>query len=139
MVVEEDVVATDVVLPDSTFTGRVIELLYEVAREVGPRAPEARYRRAFQSGARTAGFLVTRGKSQAITYNDRVLGKYRVDFLLDTQLVVEISRGNDIPPEDFSRTLRYLKDSGLNLALLAVFGDHGVRVKRVIHTPTGED
>lgn len=126
-------------LPDSEFTGRVIELLYRVAREVGSRAPEMRYRRAFQAAARSAGFLVTKGKGQAITWNDRVVGKYKVDFILDHQLVVEIARGNDIPAEDFSRTLRYLKDTGLQLALLACFGDHGVLVKRIIHTQTGEE
>lgn len=126
-------------LPDSSYTGRVIGVLYEVAREVGPRAPEARYRRAFQAAARRAGFLVARGRSQVLTYQERVVGTYRVDHILDNQLVVEIARGNDIPAQDFSRTLRYLKDSGLNLALLAVFGHHGVRVKRVILTPEGKD
>lgn len=131
--------AQEDMLPDSDFTGRVVELLYRVAREVGPGSPEARYRRAFQAAARSAGFLVTKGKAQELRWGDRVLGKYKVDFVLDNVLAVEIARGRDVPSEDFGRTLRYLRDSGLHLALLGVFGDHGVLVKRIINTPNGED
>jgi len=125
-------------LPDEEFTGRVIGLLYNVYREVGPKKPEARYRHAFRNALLGAGILVTRGKTQDLKYGERVVGKYRVDFVLNCELAVEIVRANGIPVEDFSRTLRYLKDSGLQLALLAIFGDHELRIKRVILTHEGE-
>ncbi|MGI6103215.1 MAG: GxxExxY protein [Patescibacteria group bacterium] len=126
-------------LPDDAFTGRVIGLLYDVYRTVGSGRPEARYRTAFRSALVEAGIPVARGKVQSLTYGERVVGRYRVDFVLNGELAVEFARGNSIPAEDFSRTLCYLRDSGLQLALLAVFGDHELRIKRVILTRETEE
>jgi GxxExxY protein len=46
---------------------------------------------------------------------------YRVDLLINNKVIVEIKSTEQLAPVHFSRTLTYLKLSGLKLALLINF------------------
>lgn len=123
------------VVTDSDFTGKVIGLLYNVHARLGSGRREAHYVRAFADELQTAGIPFRRGRPYPILYSERKVGTYKVDFLLDDKLAVDIKIAKDSYERYFGLILGYLKHSDVRLALLANFGDHQFLVKRIIHSP----
>lgn len=123
-------------LPDSDFTGKIIALIFKVHNQLGSGYQEKYYQRALASELSTAGYHFAQELPYPIEYNGKKIGRYRVDFLIEDKLVVELKRARAVYTKHFSQVLGYLKHSGVNLALLACFGENRVLIKRVIHSGT---
>lgn len=61
------------------------------------------------------------------------VGNYRLDFLIEEKVVLEIKKGNAFSKKYINQILSYLKISGLKLGILANFGSTGVKFKRIIN------
>jgi len=106
-----------------------------VQNRLGSGQKEARYVRAFGGELVQAGVSFRRGPSYPILYGERKVGSYKVDFLIDDKLAVDIKIAQDAYERFFPLVLGYLKHSGVRLALMACFRDDRVYIKRIIYSP----
>lgn len=64
--------------------------------------------------------------------DDSNVGSYRLDFLVEDKIVVELKSRDTIYKKDISQILNYLKFNGIKIGLLLYFGNFKVKIKRLI-------
>lgn len=108
--------------PGDDLTGRVIGCAIEVHRRLGPGLLESAYQRCLASEMRHAGVMFQTEVALPITYRDERLDcGYRMDFVVDNRLVVEIKAIRAIEPIHHAQLVSYLQLSGLPIGLLINF------------------
>ena len=79
-----------------------------------------------------------------IAYDGVVVTKRRVDFVIwdaaneSDELLLETKARSTILPEDIEQCLLYLHQGGYQICLLVNFGEKPLGVKRLVHTPPGQ-
>ena len=103
-------------------TEQVIGAAIEVHRELGPGLLESAYQRAlaYEFGVRRIKFVEQ--KLCPVRYKDLVIeDAYRIDFVVDESVVVEIKAIDDLLPVHQAQVLTYLRFTGCHIGLLMNF------------------
>ena len=108
--------------PGGGITGGVIRCIIRVHQTLGPGFLERIYRRALSIELRKSGFLVEAEKEILIHYEDELIGRHRLDLLVDGQIIVELKTVESLCKPHYAQVRSYLKASNLNVALLVNFG-----------------
>lgn len=108
----------------------------EVHSVLGPGLLETTYELNLQHELQLRGYEVQRQIPLPIEYKGLVVPEaYRIDLLLEDQLVIELKAVETLQPIHSAQLLTYLKMSGKHLGLLINF--HSVRltdgIKRLVH------
>lgn len=114
---------------------RVIGLAIEVHRHLGPGLLESAYEDCLALEMRQAGMAFQRQMPLAITYKGmRLDGAYRLDFVVEGYLILEIKAVERLLPIHEAQLLTYLKLSGHKLGLLLNFNVPLLRdgIKRMV-------
>ena len=69
----------------------------------------------------------------SIFYDGIEVGKRRVDFLIDNQVVLEIKAVSELNDTHLAQALNYLEGLNLEIGLLINFGSKSLEVKRIIN------
>ena len=120
--------------PLSALTGRIIAAAQEVHNVIGPGCEEKIYQRALALELPAQGLEYSREVEIEVVYKSELVGKKRVDFLIDDPTVavmVEIKAKSKLEDVDFVQALSYLKASGYRVGLLINFGGKSLQVKRL--------
>lgn len=116
--------------PMSGLTSRIIACAVEVHKTLGPGFEEVFYQRALYRELAAAGLEATREVDIEVQYKGLVLGKKRIDFVVEDCLV-EIKAKAALDEVAIVQTLSYLKASGMRIALLINFGGPKIEVRRL--------
>jgi GxxExxY protein len=101
---------------------RVIGLAIDVHRQLGPGLLEAVYEECLCFELRDAGFAYRRQEPLALVYKAvRLECGYRMDIVVERQLIVEIKAVEQLLPIHEAQMLTYLRLSGHRIALLMNF------------------
>jgi GxxExxY protein len=101
---------------------RVIGLCIEVHRILGPGLLESSYEMALSHEFSQAGIAFQRQVDQPLIYKDvRLDCGYRLDFLVENELILELKSVQEILPVHKAQLLTYLKLNGKTLGLLINF------------------
>ena len=123
-------------IPESLnhLSGRVIGCAIEVHRRLGPGLLEHLYDRAMCVELAHCGLKFLRQVATPMTYRDVVIGEFRLDLLVEAELVVEIKSVQAIEDVFVSQVLTYLKATDLRLGLILNFNCTRLRegIRRVI-------
>lgn len=108
----------------------------EVHSVLGSGLLETTYELSLQHELQLRGYEVQRQIPLPIEYKGLVVPEaYRIDLLLENQLVIELKAVETLQPIHSAQLLTYLKMSGKHLGLLINF--HSVRltdgIKRLVH------
>src|SRR6185503_15514259 len=119
----------------NTLSGKVIGLAIEIHRLLGPGLLESAYEECLAYEMVRANLTFERQKPLPIVYKEvRLDCGYRLDFVVDKSLVLEIKAVSELAPIHEAQLLTYLKLLRLPLGLLINFNvpvlNHGV--KRVV-------
>ena len=98
---------------------------------------EVDYQRALEIALSKRGLGWLREVEIPITYDDVIVTRRRVDFLIeegDDQLILETKATSEIKPEDIEQCLLYLHQGGYGLCLLVNFGQKPLAVRQFVHT-----
>ena len=120
--------------PLSALTGRIIAAAQEVYNTIGPGFEEKIYQRSLALEIPAQGLEYSREVWIDIGYKGEVVGKKRVDFIVDDPsgaVMVEIKAKAKMEDVDFVQALSYLKASGYKVGLLINFGGRSLQVKRL--------
>jgi GxxExxY protein len=123
-------------LPDSLnqLSGRVIGCAIEVHRRLGPGLLEHVYDRAMCVELAHCGLKFLRQVATPMVYRDEVVGEFRLDLLVEGELVVEIKSVQHLEDVFVSQVLTYLKATDRRLGLILNFNCSTLRsgIRRVI-------
>jgi GxxExxY protein len=109
-------------LIDEELTGNVIGAFYTVYNKLGYGFREPVYSRALTIELRRRGLRVDREVSFTVYYEGEVVGRYRIDHLVEGRLVLEIKAGRALAPSDRDQLLNALRGSNHEVGLLLHFG-----------------
>jgi GxxExxY protein len=125
-------------VPDeiNSLAHRVIGCAIEVHRRLGPRLPEIGYERALAIELERHSIHYVRQHRIQIEYFGQTVCVVRLDFLIESQLVVEVKSVEHLTPADTRQVLQYLEAMQLPLGLLINFNVIMLKegVRRVIRS-----
>jgi GxxExxY protein len=113
-------------------TEKIIGCAIEVHRTLGPGLLEATYEEALCIEFTDANMKFQRQMPFPIMYKGRNLGQYRLDLLVDEQVIVEIKSVERFDSVFEAQVLTYLRVTGKRIGLLINFNSRLLRdgVKR---------
>ena len=126
----------------SSLSYTVIGACQDVQRQLGVHCMEVDYQRALEIALSKRGLTWQREVEIPIVYDDVVVTKRRVDYLIaddNDELILETKAASDIKPEDVEQCLLYLHQGNYRLCLLVNFGEKPLKPRRFVHTPEGID
>ena len=109
-------------LVDEELTRNVIGGFYDVYNTLGYGFRESVYSHALAIELRARGLRVDREVEVVVYYKGQVVGRFRIDQLIEGRLVLEIKATRALVPSDRSQLLNCLRSSNLELGLLLHFG-----------------
>ena len=105
----------------------------EVHRAVGPGFSEVVYKDALEMELIDHKIPYSREKVFEIQYKGRTLPrKYNADFVVYNAIILEAKAVKALIEDFMNMTINYLKVSGLNVGLIANFGERSFTFKRII-------
>ena len=115
-------------------TAAVIGAAIEVHRELGPGYLESVYEDALSVEFELQRLAFERQRSFALTYKNKRVGDGRIDFLVDSCLVVEIKAVEKLLPIHKAQVMSYLKAVRCRIGLLINFNEKMLKsgVQRII-------
>ena len=103
-------------------TKRIIGAAIEVHRHLGPGLLESAYETCLAYELEQLGLTVERQKALPLVYKEIHLDQgYRLDLLVEKQVIVELKVVEQITPIHEAQVLSYLKLSGCKVGLLLNF------------------
>lgn len=126
-----DLKRKDLILPELSY--KIVGCAFDVHNSIGSGHPEKYYQKALATSFKKAGIIFEEQVYCALKYQDEIIGKNFLDFLVDKKIVVEIKKGKHYAKKNIDQVLEYLKISGLKLALLIHFGNESVGFQRVVN------
>ncbi len=107
---------------DSGLTERLIGLAIEVHRQLGPGLLESAYEECLCFELKQNGIAYIRQATLPVVYKDiRLECGYRIDILVESEVVVEIKSVERLMPIHEAQVLTYLRLSGHKIGLLMNF------------------
>src|SRR5579872_1674664 len=117
----------------SDLTYNIIRGLYNVYNTLGYGYREKEYQKAFAEELKKAGLMFVREMYCNIKYENSIIAKFYVDFVVENRVVVELKVADDFYKKDFDQVMTYLKTNNLSLGLLGIFTKQKVLIKRIIN------
>ena len=118
---------------EDELTYKIIGAAMKVHSQLGNGFQEVIYQRALANEMRIAELAFTRELSMPISYNNEIIGKRRVDFLVENEVMVEIKAVTAMNDVHLAQGLNYLVAYKLDKGLLINFGAKSLEVKRLRH------
>jgi len=118
---------------------KVLDLSFRVHKKLGPGLLESAYEACLFYELNKAGLKVEKQKALPLFYEQVKLDVgYRIDLLVENQVVVEIKAVESLADVHLAQILTYLKLTGCQLGLLVNFNVALLRdgIRRVILTPS---
>jgi len=111
---------------------KIVGVLYGVYNELGGGYQERIYQAAVgkELAQQKIGYI-EQVKSD-LFYKGQKLGNYRLDFVIEHKIVLELKVAPRFSPRDIMQVLGYLKQSNLNLGILVTFSRSGIFFKRIL-------
>lgn len=94
---------------------------------------EAVYGKCLAIELKKAGVSFEQEVEVPIHYDDLVVGKRRVDFIIERKVMVEIKAMSEITDTHLAQVLNYLETHQFEVGLLINFGAKSLQFKRLIH------
>ena len=102
-------------------TGRIIACAIEVHRNLGPGLLESTYEEAMCIELGLVALHFRRQATFPIVYKGKPPGEYRIDLLVEDQVIVEIKSVERLDPVFAAQVLTYLRATGKKVGLLINF------------------
>jgi GxxExxY protein len=123
-------------IPESlnSLSGRAIGCAIEVHRQLGPGLLESVYDRALCVELAHQGLRFLRQVATPLVYRGAVIGEFRLDLLVEGDLIIEVKSVQHVEEVFISQVLTYLKVTNRRLGLILNFNCPTLRsgIRRVI-------
>jgi GxxExxY protein len=103
-------------------TDKIIQAFYSVYNELGFGFLENVYQNALYFELQSRDFKVVPQKAIDVYYQTQLVGKYRVDLVVDDLIILELKAADYLVPENELQLINYLKAPDKEVGLLLNFG-----------------
>ncbi len=103
-------------------TEKVIQAFYKVYNKLGYGFLEKVYENALMIELERMGVSSRAQSPIQVSYEDKVIGEYFADILVQDCIIVEIKASRNLGPEHEAQLLNYLKATDIEVGLLMNFG-----------------
>lgn len=117
----------------SELSEKIIGLAMKVHRKLGLGFPEVIYHRALLLEFEQINLPFESEKEHPVFYEGKLIGKRRVDFLVDEKILIEIKATSILDNVHYNQIQNYLQAFNLEVGLLINFGNQSVQVKRFVN------
>jgi GxxExxY protein len=111
----------------------IIGCCFDVFNKLGPGLREKNYQKALEEVFSEKKIEFKSQLYVPIKINNKVIGKYFLDFIVSNQIAVELKVGNNFHRRDIEQLFSYLKSSNLKLGILVNFTYDEVRYRRILN------
>ena len=120
--------------PFKDITEKIISCAIEVHSSLGPGLLENLYEEALEHELKSRGIAYKRQKELEIKYKGDPIGNYRLDYLIENKVIVELKCVEAIKGIHVAQVLTYLKAENLRVGLLINFNVDKLKegIRRVI-------
>ncbi len=115
----------------SELTSKIIGLAIKVHKSLGSAYEEKIYQRALYLELQKSGLRFEREKELSVVYNIVRIGKKKLDFVVESKVIVEIKKLEEIDKVHIAQVVSYLKTLNLEIGLILNFGKNRLEIKRV--------
>ncbi len=120
----------------NSITEQIIGCAYRVANRLGTGFLEKVYENALCHEISKSSLKFIQQQPIRVTYDEKVVGEYFVDLLVQNEIVVELKAVKKLDASHFAQCMNYLKATGKRVGLLINFGAPKVEIRRIIN-PVG--
>jgi len=106
---------------------------FNVFKELGFGYREKYYQRALAEELKKAKIKFEKELAVKLWYDGKIIGKYKLDFLVENKIILEVKIAKDFYTKDIKQILSYLKAKNLRLGILIIVTKDGMKFKRVVN------
>ena len=103
-------------------TEKIIGIFYKVYNKLGYGFLEKVYENAMMIDFKNEGIPAISQAAIRVFYEEKIIGEYFADILVDDKVIVEIKATRNLALEHEAQLLNYLKASNIEVGLLLNFG-----------------
>ena len=103
-------------------TGKIIKAFYIVNDKLGHGFLEKVYENSIAIELIKLGSKVEKQKNIKVYYDNKIVGDYYADLIVDDLVIVELKAAESLCPEHEAQLINYLKATNLEVGLLLNFG-----------------
>lgn len=118
--------------PESELTGKIIGCAMEVHKVLGNGFQEVIYQRALSIEMNMQGIEYSREHEMEIFYKGENIGTRRVDFFVESKIMVELKAVIQLDDVHLAQAINYLEAYNMQIGLLINFGSKSLQFKRVM-------
>jgi GxxExxY protein len=120
-----------IIYPELSY--EIMNALFEVHSELGNRYQEKYYQRAVAIAFAKRKLKYNKELAVNLLFQDKSIGKYFLDFLVEDKIIVELKTVAEISYSDIRQVWAYLKAKNLHLGILANFRSKSLTYKRLVN------
>lgn len=113
---------------------KIVGILFSVHTELGNRYQEKYYQRAVEEALLEEKLNFKKELPVDLKFNNKIIGKYFLDFFIENLIVIEIKAVPSLTPKDFTQVLAYLVANNVELGILANFRTNKLTYKRILNS-----
>jgi GxxExxY protein len=117
----------------NSISEKIIGCVFKVSNTLGAGFLEKVYQNALIIELLESGLDVEKEKPITIYYNNKIVGEYYADILVNQQIIIETKAVAALNEIHQAQLLNYLKATNLHLGLLINFGTPKVQIKRMVN------
>ncbi|OGC03656.1 hypothetical protein A2276_07305 [candidate division WOR-1 bacterium RIFOXYA12_FULL_43_27] len=111
---------------------RIMGILFDVHNTMGGGYQEKYYQKAIKLSLVEQKIPFLEQVRTDLVVHGQIIGRYYIDFVIDHKVVLEIKSRINFSKRDIIQVLGYLRQSNLNLGILASFSTDGLKYKRIL-------
>jgi GxxExxY protein len=112
-------------------TGKILEVCFEVSRELGAGFLESVYEKALFVALQQKGLSVVCQVPLKVKFRNVIVGEFYADMLVENKVLLELKAASRITPEHKAQIINYLKATGIEVGLLINFGNAKLEYNRL--------
>lgn len=113
---------------------KIVGILFSVHSALGNRYQEKYYQRAIEVALQDAKLQYQKELQIDLTFHNKKIGKYLLDFLIESAIILEVKTVPNLEPKDFKQVLAYLRANNKELGILANFRTERLIYRRVLNS-----
>lgn len=118
-------------------TYKIIGILFTVHKNLGCGFTEKIYQRAIESELEKEKILYETEKELEVKYEDKTIGRFRLDLVIDDKVIVELKAVERLPKVFREQLISQLKASPYEVGLLVNFGLPKLQYIRLARSKSG--
>jgi len=114
-------------------TYKIRGAVFKVQNQLGSGHKESLYQNALEEEIKNQNISYEKEKNISISYNNKTIGVYRPDFVIEGKIIIELKALPFLGKEPKKQLWHYLKGTDYKLALLINFGSSKAEIERVVY------